>query len=129
MKKQRVDQSSSVHSFRRVHSHSARLVDNDNVGVFVENIERQIFRQIFRVDAFRFGDADNFAAAEFVARLDSFPVDGNRAFANDFLNVRAGFFGKFFTEINVQPQIFFISLKIHRRTSSTRRGSSMKIIT
>ena len=48
--KQRVDQRAGGVARRRMHDHSGRLVDDNEVGVLVQDVERQRFRRLARPD-------------------------------------------------------------------------------
>ena len=56
MVKQGINQSSAMRSGRRMYSHSCRFVDNQQVIVFINNVQRNIFRLRISVNRFRYNN-------------------------------------------------------------------------
>jgi len=75
-----------------VDGHASGLVDDDEVVVFVEDVEGDGFGFSFEGSA-RFGlNRDALAATKFLARLGRLAVDENEAGIDEFLDAGAGQF-------------------------------------
>jgi len=76
-----------------VNGHTGGLVDDDEVVVFVEDVERDGFSFSFERCAWFRLNGDALAATEFLARLGRLAIDENEAGIDEFLDAGAGKFG------------------------------------
>src|SRR5579862_4313007 len=78
-----------------VHHHACWLVDAGEVGVFIDDVERDVFRLSLERRGVRFtGDDHVFAAAELERGLGVSAVDKDVALIEEELNARAAYAGE-----------------------------------
>jgi hypothetical protein len=75
-----------------VNGHASGLVNDDEVVVFVEDVERDGFSFSFERCAWFRLNGDALAATEFLARLGRLSIDLNEAGIDEFLDASAGKF-------------------------------------
>ena len=80
--------------FGRVNDHARRLVDHRQMSVFVQDIERDVFRR--RALARQVGqrDRDVFAAVQPIGRFDAQPIDFDARGIDDLVQQHAAVAGK-----------------------------------
>jgi hypothetical protein len=100
---QRIDQSPAVDAGRRMHDHALRLVDDDDILIFIQDIQRDILRPDFDRRAFRNLQTDRIIAAQAEAAAHVFAVDLRIARFNQFLNAGT-------RKIRAETQIFVEAL-------------------
>ena len=89
----RVDERAARVPCSGVNGHTGGLVDDDEVVVFVEDVERDGFSFSFERCAWFRLNGDALAATEFLARLGRLAIDENEAGIDEFLDAGAGKFG------------------------------------
>ena len=85
---QRIDQRSAFVPRGRMHNHSLGLVDHEQIHVFVDHVQRNILRQNVRLHRIGECDVDEIACCRDHIWFDRFPVEQNRAIANQALRLR-----------------------------------------
>jgi hypothetical protein len=93
--KQRVHQRAGVMSCRRMDDHPRRLVDDDEVGVLVEDRQRQRFRLGRRLRELRDINDDLLAGLHRLVRLAAAHADPDVTLLDQALNLRAGISGQY----------------------------------
>ena len=73
-----------------MHYHALRLVDHEQIGILIQNVERDILRDDIRYHRLRIGDIDQIAFCNGRIGLDLFAVEQDCAVANHPLRLRAG---------------------------------------
>ena len=90
MRDQRVDQCAGRMPGRRMHHEAARLVDDDEIVVLVDDIERDIFALRLRIVRRRHVDHDRVGGVDAVFGIaDGPPADRDRAVENERFQPRA----------------------------------------
>ena len=101
--KQRIDQRSVIYARRRVNGHSRRLVDDDQVIVFKNHIERNVFRRRFGFFRRRHENGETVARTHFEVLVgDNVIVQTDAAAGNQFLQTGARHGGNRFPQKKVQ---------------------------
>ena len=104
MRDQRVDQRSRPVSGGRMHDQSLGLVDDDDVVVLVDHVERNGFGRRLRRRGRRHVDDDRGAGIDAMARItDRAPVDRDRTGLDQRLEPRARQLGDMRGEHAVEP--------------------------
>ena len=89
MREHRVDERAGSVARRRMHYHAGRFVDDDKVGVFVDDVEWDGFSPRLGGQWRRDAHDDGIAWPDFVRGLAWLAVDRDRAFVNEPLNCAA----------------------------------------
>lgn len=87
----RVDERSRFVATARMHDLTGGLVDDGEIGVLIDHVERDVFR--LDVCVFLRGrddDGDRFAALELKTRFDGAAVDGDQTILDQVLDLRTG---------------------------------------
>ena len=103
MGEKRVDQSTAAMARRRMGDKTGRLIDDDKVGVLINDLQRDVFGQRERIDGGRELDGDFFSGLDLPAGDQSCrALDRHFAIGNKGLKSRAAYFGKALTEIAIK---------------------------
>ncbi len=106
---QRVDQRAGFVARGRMHHEASGLVDDDDVVVLIDDIERDILAHRLGGGRFRHIDCDRIAGSDMISGianggvLDGGAVDRNLAGEDQRLQPRPGKFGKVFGQHAVEP--------------------------
>jgi len=91
-----------MNSSANVYHHPGRLIDDSQVGIFIDEVQGNGFRE----ESARFGlrqrDLDLFLAAQLVACLRRLAIQEDLMFFNPFLDLRAALFWKCFAQEAVE---------------------------
>jgi hypothetical protein len=87
----------------RMHHPSRRLVEHQQVVVFVEDVQRQVLGLGERGARLRALEDDGFARARVMRRFDDFPLDTDVAFGQEPLNGAAREAGQLAAQKDIQP--------------------------
>ena len=95
VKQQRIDQRACVMPRRRVHHHAPGFVKHDHIVVFIDDVQRNIFR--LRLQRHRPGQyyLKNISCLNFIVWLDLLISFADAAFIQQYLNMGAGTFQDF----------------------------------
>ena len=119
-----VDQRSRLRAGRGMDDQPLLLVDAQHVGVFVDNVQRDVFRlHVFQRAGGRDGHNDFVAEAGPVARFAGFAVDQNGLGRNQALDMGAGQVRQALGDKHVQADVAFVVFDVQsfgqRATAST----------
>ena len=103
MVQQSVNQGSTIMSGSGVYHHPSRLVNHDQLRVFVEYFERKIFWNCFDWFRLRAGNNNQFAASEFNTHLSRGTIQQNLPGTDHLFDLRATQFRKTFGKKAVEP--------------------------
>src|SRR5438552_11247460 len=107
---QSVDERAAPVSLGRVDDHVGRLVDDGEVFILVENLERNILGHGQFVGRFRWPHADLVAVANLVTRLGRVAVDQHAAGVDDFAQDGPAQVGEHLDEILIEAEALDLAL-------------------
>ncbi len=99
---QRVDQRAGMDACAGMHHHAGRLIDCDQVAIFVQHRKRNLFRRGMQRRRLGWFDVDFFTSANQVARPPGSAVHQHAAVPDPFLDTGAAEFGKALLEREVE---------------------------
>ena len=86
--------------------HPCRLVDDNDIAVFIHDIERNVFRKGFLRRGFRERDLNDLPGRDAMAGTDLFLVDQDGSFTDAALHLRARGVFHVVRQVNVEPFFF-----------------------